>query len=191
MWSRYAITPRLVFALAGLAVSAPAIATEIPETTESVDMIESVAGTEQPNATEKPDATAGPELRVQVNFARLYRMPKRVSTIVIGNPAIADVTIQRSGIAVVTGKAYGSTNMILLDGEGNSLREQTILVSPRDKNTVTVQRALERETLACLTNSTCERTIKAGDASSNFDAATGQASAANGFATSAAPAAGR
>jgi Flp pilus assembly secretin CpaC len=153
MSARYAVTPIMTFALAGLAASA----------------LFSVARA---------------DIQVEVNFAQLYELPQDVSTIVIGNPAIADVTIQRSGIAVVTGKAYGTTNMIVLNPAGKVISEQQITVKPRDEGTVTVQRALERETLICPPSSTCERTIKVGDAPANFDAATGQASALSNMAGS-------
>jgi Flp pilus assembly secretin CpaC len=129
-------------------------------------------------------SVARADIQVEVNFAQLYELPQDVSTIVIGNPAIADVTIQRSGIAVVTGKAYGTTNMIVLNAAGKVISEQQITVKPRDEGTVTVQRALERETLVCPPSSTCERTIKVGDAPANFDAATGQASALSNMAGS-------
>jgi Flp pilus assembly secretin CpaC len=153
MSARYAVTPIMTFALAGLAASAWF-------------------------------SVARADIQVEVNFAQLYELPQDVSTIVIGNPAIADVTIQRSGIAVVTGKAYGTTNMIVLNAAGKVISEQQITVKPRDEGTVTVQRALERETLVCPPSSTCERTIKVGDAPANFDAATGQASALSNMAGS-------
>ena len=127
---------------------------------------------------------AAADIQVEVNFAQLYSLPRNVSTIVIGNPAIADVTIQKSGIAVVTGKAYGTTNMIVLDPNGKVVVEEEITVKPRDEGTVTVQRALERETLICPADSNCERTIKVGDAAANFDAATGQANALSSMAGS-------
>ena len=153
MSARYAVTPIMTFALAGLAATAWF-------------------------------SVARADIQVEVNFAQLYELPQDVSTIVIGNPAIADVTIQRSGIAVVTGKAYGTTNMIVLNPSGKVISEQQITVKPRDEGTVTVQRALERETLICPPSSTCERTIKVGDAPANFDAATGQASALSNMAGS-------
>ncbi len=153
MSARYAVTPIMTFALAGLAASAWF-------------------------------SVARADIQVEVNFAQLYELPQDVSTIVIGNPAIADVTIQRSGIAVVTGKAYGTTNMIVLNPAGKVISEQQITVKPRDQGTVTVQRALDRETLICPPSSTCERTIKVGDAPANFDAATGQASALSNMAGS-------
>ena len=46
------------------------------------------------------------------------RLPERVATIVIGNPLIADATLQSGGILVLTGKGYGATNLLALDRVG-------------------------------------------------------------------------
>ena len=62
--------------------------------------------------------------------ARLVKLPDRVTTIVIGNPLIADVTLQAGGLMVITGKGYGTTNLIALDRSGAVLFERNILVVP-------------------------------------------------------------
>src|SRR5581483_12207162 len=49
-------------------------------------------------------------ISVNVDQAKLFKLPNRVATIVVGNPLIADVTLQNGGIIVVTGKGYGATN---------------------------------------------------------------------------------
>jgi Flp pilus assembly secretin CpaC len=54
-------------------------------------------------------------IAVYVDQAKLVKLPAKVSTIVIGNPLIADVTLQSGGIIVVTGKGYGATNFIAMD----------------------------------------------------------------------------
>ena len=63
---------------------------------------------------------------VVVDQARVIKLPERVATIVVGNPLIADVTLQPGGMAVVTGKGYGSTNMIALDRTGAVLADRSI-----------------------------------------------------------------
>ena len=55
---------------------------------------------------------------VNVDQARIMKLPDRVATIVIGNPLIADAALQSGGILVVTGKGYGSTNLLALDRAG-------------------------------------------------------------------------
>jgi len=122
------------------------------------------------------------ELQVVLDQAKVIRLPASASTVVIGNPAIADVTIQKSGIGIVTGKTYGMTNLIVLDGRGDMISEEQVIVKPADDAIVTVQRGLDRESLAC--TPLCERTVKLGDAAANFDAVTGQVNARSGLATS-------
>ena len=55
---------------------------------------------------------------VPVDQARIMKLPDGVATIVIGNPLIADAALQAGGMLVVTGKGYGSTNMLALDRTG-------------------------------------------------------------------------
>ncbi len=50
-----------------------------------------------------------------MNQARLLKLPDGVATLVIGNPAIADATLQAGGLLVITGKSFGRTNLIALD----------------------------------------------------------------------------
>ena len=57
-------------------------------------------------------------IAVNVDQAKLVRLPSRVATIVVGNPLIADVALQTGGVVVVTGKGYGATNFIAMDRSG-------------------------------------------------------------------------
>ena len=104
---------------------------------------------------------------VVVDEAKLVKLPERVSSLVIGNPLIADVTLQSGGMMVITGKGYGATNVIALDRAGTVLTETTVEVkSPRD-HVVFVYRGVERETYSCAPK--CERRVTPGDTSSFFD----------------------
>ena len=86
---------------------------------------------------------------------------------VVGNPLIADVSIQAGGTMVVTGKGYGVTNLIALDRTGKVLAEQLVQVrSPADN--VVVYRGIARESYSCAPD--CERRITLGDAPDYFDA---------------------
>ena len=55
-------------------------------------------------------------------------LPERIATIVIGNPLIADASLQAGGLMVITGKGYGMTNIIALDRAGNVLMNKNIEV---------------------------------------------------------------
>ena len=93
--------------------------------------------------------------------ATLLKLPEKVSTIVVGNPLIADVAVQSGGLVVVTGKGYGSTNLIALDRAGAVLMERSIVVRGPTGPTVQVYRGMERETYSCTPD--CERRITLGD----------------------------
>ena len=58
---------------------------------------------------------------IRLDQAHIMQLPDRVATIVIGNPLIADATLQGGGVLVVTGKGYGSTNLVALDRAGRVL----------------------------------------------------------------------
>src|SRR5258708_25285034 len=58
---------------------------------------------------------------VNVDQAKLVKLPGRISTLVVGNPMIADVTLQNGGVVVVTGQGYRATNFIALGPAGEIL----------------------------------------------------------------------
>jgi len=117
-------------------------------------------------------AAADETLNITLDQAKVVRLPDRVGTVVIGNPLIADVSVQTGGVMVVTGKGYGTTNIIALDRTGAILLNQAIQVSgPRD-NVVVVYRGIDRESYSCTPN--CERRIALGDTPAYFDATLSQ-----------------
>ncbi len=67
---------------------------------------------------------------VAIDKARVARIPDKTDTLVVGQPAIADVTILKStGLGVITGKSFGETNLIALDAKGVLLGEWTVRVT--------------------------------------------------------------
>lgn len=130
-----------------------------------------------------PAMAAADNIAVVLDQARILKLPDRVATIVIGNPAIADATLQANGLLVVTGKGYGATNLMALDSKGVVLAEHMIRVSAPTNGTVTVYRGPDRETLSCAPN--CQRTLVPGDASAVFDAVVAQNGTRNGLAAGA------
>ena len=58
-------------------------------------------------------------------------MPTGTTTLVVGVPSIADVTMLKGGVGmVVTAKGYGQTNLVAIDAQGNILDEKQIEVTP-------------------------------------------------------------
>ena len=98
---------------------------------------------------------------VNLDQAKLLKLPERTATLVIGNPLIADAVVQPGGIIVVTAKSYGATNLVALDRAGVTLMDQLVQVVGPGDTVVVVYRGVERETYSCAPN--CERRITLGD----------------------------
>src|SRR3954470_14756950 len=121
---------------------------------------------------------AGPSadtIAVNVDQAKLVKLPTRVSTIVVGNPLIADITMQTGGILVVTGKGYGATNFVAMDRNGEVLVDRIILVDSPADPIVTVYRGVERESYSCMP--VCQPRITLGDSERFLKATLDQAAA--------------
>jgi hypothetical protein len=121
-------------------------------------------------------AAEGP-LGIVLDQATIMKLPEKVATIVVGNPLIADVAVQSGALVVVTGKGYGSTNIIALDRTGTVLMERSVVVRGPSSQTVSVYRGMERETYSC--TPMCERRITLGDSAAYFTATLGQADVRN------------
>src|SRR5215475_14156716 len=116
---------------------------------------------------------AADAIAVNVDQAKLVKLPTRVATIVVGNPLIADVTLQNGGIVVVTGKGYGATNFIAMDRTGEVLVDRLIQVEGPTDQLVTVYRGVERETYSCMP--VCQRRVTLGDGDNYFKSVMDQA----------------
>ncbi|QDW41061.1 pilus assembly protein CpaC [Bradyrhizobium sp. KBS0727] len=112
-------------------------------------------------------------IAVFVDQAKLLKLPAKVATIIVGNPLIADVTLQSGGIVVVTGKGYGATNFIAMDRSGDVLVDRQIQVEGPSDQLVTVYRGVERESYSCMP--ICQRRITLGDGEGYFKTAIDQA----------------
>ena len=125
-------------------------------------------------------AGAADTIDVVLDQAKIVKLPDRVGTIVVGNPLIADISVQSGGMLVVTGKGYGRTNIIVLDRGGNVLAERTVQVQGPGEDVVVIYRGAERESYSCAPK--CERRITLGDGAAYFDATLTQAGSRVGHA---------
>ncbi|MGA3302838.1 MAG: pilus assembly protein N-terminal domain-containing protein [Methylovirgula sp.] len=120
-------------------------------------------------------------LTVTVDEARVVKVPAGTKTLVIGNPMIADVTLLKSGqTMIVTGKGFGETNFIALDGDGKPVAQSQIrVVSGSDA--LIVQRGMDRQSYTCAPR--CQPSARLGDDPSYFNDVAGQIQAHNNQAT--------
>ena len=121
---------------------------------------------------------------VMLDRAQLVPFPKTTETAIVGNPIIADITMLRNtGQVIVTGKGFGDTNLLFIDGHGAVLSELRLRVQEAPAMMV-VQRGTDRETYAC--HPRCQPTVSLGDTSTFLQRSIGDIQARNAQATGAA-----
>jgi Flp pilus assembly secretin CpaC len=126
-------------------------------------------------------------INISVDRATVIKAPANTSMVVIGNPGIADVSVQKNGVMVLTGKSFGETNMIALNDKGEMISENWLRVRPANRSAhVTVFRAGEPETYSCAPD--CRPTVTLGDSEKFFGRSGGQVGARNGFSQGGGPA---
>lgn len=112
------------------------------------------------------------EFTVGLDQTRTLRLEKPAATLSVGNPAIADVTVQDGQLLFVLGRSFGRTNLVALDNTGQTILDMTISVTKTADGTVTVYRGNRQMSYNCVPN--CERALVPGDANDDFDALSAQ-----------------
>lgn len=111
-------------------------------------------------------------LRIEVNKASVLKLTEQPSTIIIGNPALADVTPQENNVLVLVGKASGRTNIIILNDAGEIVHNYDIAVQEEQSGNLTMFKAGKQWTYSCAPY--CERSINPNDDPEAFGANLGQ-----------------
>jgi hypothetical protein len=104
---------------------------------------------------------AADDLVVKFDQSQILKLPRPASEIIIGNPSIADVSLQGASMMVVTGKSFGLTNIIVLDTERNVIMDQRIMVRRDENRILHVYKAGSRSSYACTPQ--CNPTLTPGD----------------------------
>lgn len=97
-------------------------------------------------------------MRVYMDHARVLKLDRPVSKVIIGNSDVADATVADSRTIVITGRSFGTTNLVILDQDGNAIVDERILVSIDEGNTLRVYKQTSRTVLSCTPN--CERHVE-------------------------------
>ena len=106
-------------------------------------------------------AADGAPINVNVNMARILRINAAAATVIVGNPGVADVTIQDPQTLILTGKSFGQTNLIVLDSRGEPVADTLVEVVQMAAGIMTVYQGQARTTLSCAP--TCQPVVMMGD----------------------------
>ena len=94
-------------------------------------------------------AKAGAGIEVTMNQAKIVKLTRPADTIVVGNPAIADASVQDAATIVLTGKGFGVTNLVVLDTDGSPIVDEQVTVVRQAASSVRIYRRAEIQTMSC------------------------------------------
>ena len=114
-----------------------------------------------------PVSAASQDIDVLIDQAELVALESPASQVVVGNPSIADVTVQNGKTLVITGKSFGQTNLIVIDAAGKVILNRRLMVQEPNPGVVTVYKGSARFTFHCAPN--CETPLAIGDSNDYFD----------------------
>ncbi|MBL4871247.1 MAG: pilus assembly protein N-terminal domain-containing protein [Robiginitomaculum sp.] len=63
-----------------------------------------------------------------MNKTQILHLPSAASTIIVGNPDIADISVHSPNTIFIIGRGYGQTNLIALDAQGQTILQANITV---------------------------------------------------------------
>jgi len=102
--------------------------------------------------TRSPELAAGrtsTSIGVTLDFARILTFDHPARTIVIGNPAIVDGTLSDEHTMVLTGKAIGTTNMIIFGDGGREIANLAVNVLTNNSQVTTVHHGVQQQIFSC------------------------------------------
>jgi len=86
---------------------------------------------------------------VTLDFARILTFNSPARTIIIGNPAVVDGTLSDDRTIVLTGKAVGTTNVIVLGEAGREVASFVVNVTTNSSQSITVHQGETQQTYTC------------------------------------------
>ncbi len=128
-----------------------------------------------------PAALADP-FSVKVDQTVTLKVGGAANSVIIGNATVADVSVHDARTLLITGKAFGTTNLTVLDRGGNTIYTNQIVVGGEDATGLTVVRGQGTYSYSCVDK--CRATPMVGDAPEHFtgimSTITGKSAAAKG-----------
>ena len=106
------------------------------------------------------------QLTVEAGKAKAVKLKANADSVIIGNPNVADVAVHDDKLLFVTGKSFGTTNLMIFDKDGNTLHSSDVVVTANTNTWVSVKRAGANYTYDC--SPSCRPTLAAGDEQQHY-----------------------
>ncbi len=111
---------------------------------------EAVARPLSPMGSVVPVSNDVSSINVTLDFARVLSFSEPARTIIIGNPGIVDGTLNDEATIVLTGKAVGVTNLIVIGEAGWELANLRIQVLANSSQITTIHNGAAQQIYSCV-----------------------------------------
>ena len=89
-------------------------------------------------------------ISVEIDQAQRVQLSGPAGSVIVGNPAIADVTVVDANTLYITGKGYGVTEVVAVDPIGRTVFQSQIVVTAGDgAGRVRIWRGAQSTEMAC------------------------------------------
>ena len=96
-----------------------------------------------------PAAAQNRGLEVEIDRAQRIQLRGAASSVIVANPAVADVTMVDASTLYVTGRGYGSTEVVVVDAIGRTLYQSVVTVTAPSSGHVRVWRGGAATEMSC------------------------------------------
>lgn len=104
---------------------------------------------------------------IEANKSTSLKLGGAAASVVIGNPRVADVAVHDANLIFITGRTFGTTNLLVFSESGEQLYSGDVVVTTNTTNLVNVNRAGATNTYDCAP--TCRSVLAIGDELIYFD----------------------
>ncbi len=105
-----------------------------------------------------PTAASAQTLNVEIDRSARVQLAGAASSVIVGNPQIADVSVVDANTLFITGKGYGVTEVVAVDGVGRTLFQREVVVTGGSTGSVRIWRGGQATEMACA--SSCAPSIR-------------------------------
>jgi Pilus formation protein N terminal region len=107
-------------------------------------------------------ACAGQVLTIEVDESQMLTLPTPPGAIIIGNPSIADVSVQGQQI-FIHGRGFGQTNLTILDLQGNQIASFSVMGKHTQESAVAIYKGGVNARYSYSCAPLCEPELQTGD----------------------------
>jgi Flp pilus assembly secretin CpaC len=109
-----------------------------------------------------PSALAAEPFKVALDQTVSMSLSHPAASVALGNATVADVTVSDANTLLITGKAFGTTNLLVLDRNGQTILKTQLVVSSDNVGQLTIYRGSGTNTYSCIEK--CRPAPVVGDA---------------------------